>query len=113
MNPESWKSFRGSCHKEQAKNTRLYILGCKIRCLFCKTLISNVYCGENGIRTRDTILSYTRFPGVPLKPLEHLSIRADANIRIISVIATARTSFLQYLYCFCSSMRRFPSSSKT
>ena len=26
-----------------------------------------------GIRTRDTILSYTRFPGVPLKPLEHLS----------------------------------------
>ena len=30
-------------------------------------------CGEIGIRTRDTILSYTRFPGVPLKPLEHLS----------------------------------------
>ena len=30
-------------------------------------------CGEIGIRTRDTLLAYTRFPGVPLKPLEHLS----------------------------------------
>ena len=30
-------------------------------------------CGEKGIRTLDTLLEYTRFPGVPLKPLEHLS----------------------------------------
>ena len=30
-------------------------------------------CGETEIRTRDTLLEYTRFPGVPLKPLEHLS----------------------------------------
>ena len=30
-------------------------------------------CGESGIRTRDTLLAYTRFPGVPLQPLEHLS----------------------------------------
>ena len=29
--------------------------------------------GETEIRTRDTLLEYTRFPGVPLKPLEHLS----------------------------------------
>ena len=51
-------------------------------------------CGEIGIRTRDTILSYTRFPGVPLKPLEHLSnqfcissmmiyVNEGANIGII------------------------------
>ncbi|MDE6010024.1 MAG: hypothetical protein K2F87_01060, partial [Muribaculaceae bacterium] len=26
------------------------------------------------IRTRDTLLAYTRFPGVPLQPLEHHSI---------------------------------------
>ena len=32
-----------------------------------------VTCGETEIRTRDTLLEYTRFPGVPLKPLEHLS----------------------------------------
>ena len=30
-------------------------------------------CGERGIRTPDTLLTYTRFPGVPLQPLEHLS----------------------------------------
>ena len=30
--------------------------------------------GETGIRTPDTLLTYTRFPGVPLQPLEHLSI---------------------------------------
>ena len=30
------------------KNTRLYIIGCKIGCLFYKTLIFNVYCGETG-----------------------------------------------------------------
>ncbi len=37
--------------------------------LRCHSLI----CGETEIRTRDTLLAYTRFPGVPLKPLEHLS----------------------------------------
>ena len=29
--------------------------------------------GESGIRTRDTLLEYTHFPGVRLKPLGHLS----------------------------------------
>ncbi len=29
--------------------------------------------GERGIRTLDTLLRYTHFPGVPLQPLEHLS----------------------------------------
>ena len=35
------------------KNTRLYILGCKIGCLFCKILILNIFCGADGTRTRD------------------------------------------------------------
>ena len=30
-------------------------------------------CGGRGIRTPDTLLAYTRFPGVPLQPLEHHS----------------------------------------
>ncbi len=30
-------------------------------------------CGERGIRTPGTLLKYTRFPGVPIKPLLHLS----------------------------------------
>ena len=29
--------------------------------------------GEKGIRTLDTLLAYTRFPGVLLQPLGHLS----------------------------------------
>ena len=29
--------------------------------------------GETGIRTPETLLAFTRFPGVPLQPLEHLS----------------------------------------
>ena len=31
------------------------------------------FCGVTEIRTRDTLLAYTRFPGVPLQPLEHHS----------------------------------------
>ena len=44
--------------------------------------------GETEIRTPDTLLEYTRFPGVPLKPLEHLSLGfpnfGTANIRTFS-----------------------------
>src|ERR1043165_7639886 len=31
------------------------------------------FCGESGIRTHDTLLEYTHFPGVLLRPLGHLS----------------------------------------
>ena len=34
----------------------------------------DVTCGERGIRTPEALLTLTRFPGVPLQPLEHLSI---------------------------------------
>lgn len=50
-----------------------YDLKCKIRTNNLQSIDNQYSCGEIGIRTRDTILSYTRFPGVPLKPLEHLS----------------------------------------
>ena len=30
--------------------------------------------GERGIRTLDTLLTYTHFPGVRLQPLGHLSV---------------------------------------
>ena len=30
--------------------------------------------GKEGIRTLDTLFTYTRFPGVRLKPLIHLSV---------------------------------------
>lgn len=33
---------------DKNKNTQFYIIGCKIGCTFCKSLIINVYCGETG-----------------------------------------------------------------
>lgn len=36
-----------------------------------KLLVS--FCREEGIRTLDTLLAYTHFPGVRLRPLGHLS----------------------------------------
>ena len=48
----------------------------------CKSAVSRLFrfigfClgGVSEIRTRDTLLAYTRFPGVPLQPLEHLSFK--------------------------------------
>ena len=43
--------------------------------------ISEKSCGERGIRTPETLLEFTRFPGVPLQPLEHLSFAlATSNL---------------------------------
>ena len=39
-------------------------------------VLSEKSCGERGIRTPETLLEFTRFPGVPLQPLEHLSFVA-------------------------------------
>lgn len=36
--------------------------------------------GERGIRTLDTLLTYTRFPGVLLQPLGHLS--SNKRVRV-------------------------------
>ena len=44
-----------------------------------------VFCGERGIRTPETLLEFTRFPGVPLQPLEHLSFAlATSNLATLS-----------------------------
>src|SRR3954452_12219300 len=36
--------------------------------------------GESGIRTHGTLLTYTRFPSVRLKPLGHLSAEPDSSL---------------------------------
>ena len=43
------------------------------------------FCGVTEIRTRDTLLGYTRFPGVPLQPLEHHSF-GDAKVVIYEIV---------------------------
>ena len=37
--------------------------------------INKINCGELGIRTLGTLLAYTHFPGVPLQPLEQVSVK--------------------------------------
>ncbi len=44
----------------------------------------NLICGEGGIRTRDTLLRYTHFPGVLLQPLGHLSFLRIAKVEKFS-----------------------------
>ena len=47
---------------------------------------SFILCGVTEIRTRESLLTITRFPGVPLQPLEHHSIAcafAFANLALL------------------------------
>ena len=56
-------------------------------------------CGETGIRTPETLLKFTRFPGVPLKPLEHLSL---AHMRFKSNSATKLLQIIELCKFFCN-----------
>ena len=44
-----------------------------IKCFIIRSL-GVLIGGERGIRTLDTLLTYTRFPGVLFQPLRHLSV---------------------------------------
>ena len=54
--------------------------------------------GERGIRTLDTLVAYTHFPGVRLQPLGHLSLNQAAKYKKIGytkkVIVTKNRNFL-------------------
>src|SRR5690606_32500680 len=53
--------------------------------------------GEGGIRTLDTLLTYTHFPGVRLQPLGHLS---NKLFQISDVVAYLRAQTLMVLPTF-------------
>lgn len=54
---------------------RLLEISEKVKKKPCKSMIARFFCcGERGIRTLDTLLRYTHFPGVLLQPLGHLSL---------------------------------------
>ena len=55
------------------KTANLLLLGCKSAVSYLFRFIGFCLGGVSEIRTRDTLLAYTRFPGVPLQPLEHHS----------------------------------------
>ncbi len=47
------------------------------------------YCREEGIRTLDTLVAYTHFPGVRLRPLGHLSIFCSTRLKQPFVVEMA------------------------
>ena len=62
--PLFFYAYFAMCQKKKTCKVLIY------RDFLCFAILSS---GETGIRTPDTLLGYTRFPGVPLQPLEHLS----------------------------------------
>lgn len=61
--------------------------------------------GEGGIRTLDTLLTYTHFPGVRLQPLGHLS----DNCRVNQSIKPCNLGDLQVRHEIPSTRRPSPS----
>ena len=62
-----------------------------------KSFESHSACGERGIRTPETVSPFTRFPGVPLQPLEHLSLafpRCKSNLFIPNTCNSAHNLYL-------------------
>ncbi len=53
--------------------------------------------GERGIRTLDTLLTYTRFPSVLLKPLGHLSVIWLWQVMRAAILGDARLAINEYL----------------
>ena len=54
--------------------------------MFCNLLIFSVCCGEKGIRTPETLLMFTRFPGGPVQPLLHLSENAPKSTQYFPIL---------------------------
>ena len=65
---------------------------------------SILFCGKKGIRTPDTLLTYTRFPGVPLQPLEHLSKGFTTWGTIIENVCESRNNSIIHAKFNCKSI---------
>ena len=66
---------------------------------------SLLYCGESGIRTRGTLLEYTHFPGVLLKPLGHLSKALPTplpNLKSLPKVHNFSFDKQKYLIFYCN-----------
>ena len=77
------------------ENIATYANKQKRRQFICRRTLS----GVSEIRTRDTLLTYTRFPGVPLQPLEHHSIRC-AKVGIFLLSENFSTLFSSLFFIF-------------
>ena len=55
-----------------------------------KSLEVLIMCGKDRIRTYETLQGFTRFPGVPLQPLEHLSLNNACKSNVFSRYSQAQ-----------------------
>ncbi len=53
-----------------------------------------IFSGKSEIRTRETLLAFTRFPGVPLQPLEHLSFLCGCKVTFFSLFSKFIIGFI-------------------
>ena len=63
------------------------------------------FSGESGIRTRGTLLEYTHFPGVLLKPLGHLSSAFQTplpNLKSLPKVHNFSFGKQKYLIFYCN-----------
>ena len=70
---------------------------------------SLLFCGESGIRTRGTLLEYTHFPGVLLKPLGHLSSAFPSPLPYLKSLPKVQHFFIGqtknwFFYCMKNSI---------
>ena len=68
-------------------------------------VLSLLFCGESGIRTRGTLLEYTHFPGVLLKPLGHLSSAFQTplpNLKSLPKVHIFSFDKQKYLLFYCN-----------
>ncbi len=52
------------------------------------------FCGEEGIRTPETLLAFTHFPGEPVQPLLHLSVLRDKGSIKIGIFTLSSRLFI-------------------
>ena len=63
--------------------------------------------GERGIRTLGRLLTYTRFPGVRLKPLIHLSVETEILALLRSARQGGRKKFVPDAHLSCCACTTF------
>tara|TARA_R110000823_G_scaffold28280_3_gene82488 strand:- start:745 stop:1164 length:420 start_codon:yes stop_codon:yes gene_type:complete len=91
-------------HLLEAKNNH-FLDGTLYGTYFIFCVVSNCfYCsigGERGIRTLETLLTFTHFPGVRLQPLGHLS---NNLFQISNIVAHLRAQTLMVLKALGNSL---------
>ena len=93
--PQTSAMFRNFRHCNRFFYELLTLLE-RERALTIGLIISASLCGATEIRTRDTLLAYTRFPGVPLQPLEHRSFPfCDCKVNAFFRLCNA---YLRFFY---------------